>query len=1248
MRKSRYLIPVLLFLLYAGSVFLGAWFLAPAAVFFLVVFVLIALGLTVLVVYLIVAKLNRPPAPAADSSGQGNEKVVPTRPGTLDDADRASFVALIGEANQRLAKSPKLASRGVKTNVTKLPLYLIGGTEGAGKTSTFLKSGLEVELLAGQVFRDSNIVPTRLANLWFSEDCLFTELSGTLFSGDTGRWSGILGLLQGRSAAGFLKKIFGSKGQVQLRGFILVCDITPFVGVPDTSRLSGLARRMQERMRLVGESFGTNFPVYVVFTKSDSIPYFAEYFAHLLESEDQQILGCTLPAVIPGTRSGTDVYAEAETARLSEAFNQLYYSLADKRLAMLPRETNAASKAGTYEFPREMKRIRDTIVQLLADVFRPNPLQAGPILRGYYFTGTRQVTVSALGPAVGDPVARSSASEATSLFNLAEYQKKMGLVQEAPTNQAETTVQRWSFIADLFHSVILPDPMTRAVAFASSRHAMYKRILFGAAAGLGLLLCLLWIRSWWDNRDLLEGVETAAQTSYTFRVQPGARAVPSLETLNGLEALRAQLETLLDYDRNGAPWRMRWGLYAGDRVLPSTRTLYFQRFRQIFFDEISGSISGTLAQLPSSPDARNSYNATYDRLKAYRMITQCKCTPDPAFLTRFLSEIWLTGRNIDEPRQALAQKQIAFYADELKIENPYKVEESQDLVAKGQRYLNLIGGVERIYRNIIEAANKSPHSPARLVDLAPDYKKVLISSPGEVQAAFTRSDGWSFVEEQIKNPDNTSLGEQCVIGARNLGAQALQSTQTEGDLRTLYLRDYIRAWRDFANSTTVAPFNGLADASSKLETLASNRSPLLAAVFMIADNTNFPATPKDPAIPAAVMNKIPAGVKKGIDVAKQVMASRPTASPGDVARLFQPARAVISVENRDSWINEPNQQYMAKLGNLQLAMQKLKDGNSSRPDPAATKEADDAVTAGLGQANAIAQKFNREGDDLKWLTDMVNSDVHRDSVDIPLRKLLEAPFKEAQKVIPVPGKFDIQTSGAAAKKFCTDLSKVEGKFPFNPLTDNDATLSEVVGIFAPQSSSLSALQQQVNKFVTKPGKEWVPNTNAETQPNRDFVKFMNSMQKIQDVLFVDGSPQPKMRYALKPLPDQIVESITLTIDGTKFTATRGKAESQQLSWSGQSGQVTATIQASGSRAFGNYSSPWALWHWMYDADMHAPGSKIREWSTTRQSHGQPQDAGTDAQGRKIVMRVEISEPPSGYDAFERGFFSPKCVSKVTE
>ena len=229
--------------MYAVLVWFGAAMVVSGTNYFLVVFVLLTLGLTVLIVYLLISRAQ-PSAQArgvVGGIGQENEKTAAVRPASGDDPEVAALGSLIAEANTRLAKSPKLASRRVKTTVTRLPLFILGGTEGGGKTSVFLKSGLEPELLAGQVFRDTSIVPTRLANLWFAEDSLFAEVSGGLFSGDPGRWCGVLSASSGKIRRRISEAIFGGKGDAQLRGFVLFCDIAPFLGVPDPSRMGGLS-----------------------------------------------------------------------------------------------------------------------------------------------------------------------------------------------------------------------------------------------------------------------------------------------------------------------------------------------------------------------------------------------------------------------------------------------------------------------------------------------------------------------------------------------------------------------------------------------------------------------------------------------------------------------------------------------------------------------------------------------------------------------------------------------------------------------------------------------------------------------------------------------------------------------------------------------------------------------------------------------------------------------------------------------
>src|SRR5208283_3584978 len=92
------------------------------------------------------------------------------------------------------------------------------------------------------------------------------------------------------------------------------------------------------------------------------------------------------------------VYAEQDTARISGAFDTLYLSLADRRIKLLAQEFDAGKLPTTYEFPREFRKLRTLLVQLLVDVCRPSQLRRGPFLRGFYFTGVRPVTLTTAGP----------------------------------------------------------------------------------------------------------------------------------------------------------------------------------------------------------------------------------------------------------------------------------------------------------------------------------------------------------------------------------------------------------------------------------------------------------------------------------------------------------------------------------------------------------------------------------------------------------------------------------------------------------------------------------------------------------------------------------------------------------------------------------------------------------------------------------------------------------------------------------
>ena len=73
------------------------------------------------------------------------------------------------------------------TATGKLPVVLVLGTPGSTKTSSVVRSGLEAELLIGDVFRDDAVVTTRGVNLWFGRNTLFVE-PGRDITDDATRW----------------------------------------------------------------------------------------------------------------------------------------------------------------------------------------------------------------------------------------------------------------------------------------------------------------------------------------------------------------------------------------------------------------------------------------------------------------------------------------------------------------------------------------------------------------------------------------------------------------------------------------------------------------------------------------------------------------------------------------------------------------------------------------------------------------------------------------------------------------------------------------------------------------------------------------------------------------------------------------------------------------------------------------------------------------------------------------------------
>ena len=559
--------------------------------------------------------------------------------------------AYIRDAQTRLAQS----ELGKEAKLVQLPVFFLVGETAAAKTSIFVHSGVEPELLSGQVYQDNVITSTQAVNLWLAQKSIFVEMGGKLM-GDAHRSVTLIKRLTPKW------RFFHKRAQAP-RAAIVCVDCESFLKSNAEDSLTVMARNLRTRAGEISQAFGIRLPVYVLFSKLDRLAFFTDFVGNLTADEVTQVLGVTLP--LRSDREQGGVYAEEESRRLTSAFDGLFYALAGKRLPFLGRENDAAKLPPVYEFPREFRKLRTSVVRFLVELGRPSQLRANPFLRGFYFSGVRPVVVNEASPLARASQAQTQRNPATRFFGkTSEPGIENPLPQPAESGKSRR-VPQWLFLGHLFNDVILRDRAALGASGESIRTVLARRILVGAAAGLFLLWSVGLTVSFFRNRTLESRVSDAVRGIGPSESGGASESLPSLDSLERLDTLRQSVELLSTYERQGPPWSLRWGLYIGHDVYPPTRRLYFSRFRQLLFGSTQLALTEWLKKLPTKPGPNDEYKPTYDTLKGYLITTSHHEKSTRAFLSPLLFDRWAAGRQIDPERAALARRQFDFYSDEL-------------------------------------------------------------------------------------------------------------------------------------------------------------------------------------------------------------------------------------------------------------------------------------------------------------------------------------------------------------------------------------------------------------------------------------------------------------------------------------------------------------------------------------------------------------------------------------------------------
>jgi type VI secretion system protein ImpL len=718
-----------------------------------------------------------------------------------------------GELDDNFSEATKrLQANGIR-QLASLPAVFFLGDGDAAKTSVILKSDI-AQLLAGQAQQDVNIIPTRAVNFWVAKNTIFVDPAGGLLTDAASRKK-----LFKKFSSVALKSVVGS-GRLPSRSVVFTVSCEAFLQKGSADGMAAKAREFQSVLAELAQEIGSSFPVYVLFTKADKIQYFRDFVENLSEQEVSDVFGVTLPM-----EAQLGVYAEQQNRRVADGFQQLYYWLSNQRAPYLAREHKPAALPNIYEFPREFNKLREIVTTFLVDLCRPSQLGISPFLRGFYFTGIRQLTVNDVATASAQVPIDDSGSDsgATRMFTF----KDRGVPLAAESRDfGSRKVPQWVFLPHLLPAVVLADGATGGRGDDNVKLNVARRALLGSVIAAALLMSVWWVISFSNNRALVNGALEAAKG-----VPAGiGGTIPPLDSLQRLTKVKDTLATLESFGERGRPLSYGAFLYSADDARDSVRKTYYGLFRRLLL----APTQSRLVQVCSNPSDAQSQEYLYNALKAYLVTTERHDQSKPEFLAPALLVHWKKDQAMESLREQLALQNFDFYARELLKENEYLPGTKADgtAIVRCREYLNKFGQTSTIYQAMLTDARAVGKPIIFNVDYPGTAATVLNSY--KVEAPFTKS-GFGDFENLLKHPGKYFHGEDWVLGPTS--ETGLDEKKLVPELRARYRSDFIKTWQEYLQATKVRPYEGLHDAVKKLDPLSSARSPLLLALCVAGENT---------------------------------------------------------------------------------------------------------------------------------------------------------------------------------------------------------------------------------------------------------------------------------------------------------------------------------------------------------------------------------------------------------------------------
>ncbi len=680
----------------------------------------------------------------------------------------------------------------------QLPWYIIIGPPGSGKTTALINSSLEFPL-AEQFGKGAlqGVGGTRNCDWWFTNDAVLIDTAGRYTTQDSHK------VVDSNAWEAFLSLLKRNRRRRPINGAIVSISVQDLLVMTEQERVQQ-AKIIRTRIDELMQQLEIRFPIYLMFTKSDLIAGFSEYFEDLSREDREQVWGVSLANAPDSSQSPDFENFEYEMDLL---IKRLY----DRELARVHQERDIKRRGLIQGFPLQVENIRNIISEFVHQTFVKNRFEKQPYLRGVYFTSGTQD---------GTPIDRMMSSVASNFG----FQREQTHYQHGQGKSF--------FLGNLFRDVIFPESELVGsnrkfeLFIKWSRRTAYFSLIIIA---LGLLVS--WFSSISKHDDYM--LEVSEYVTEYERSQ-GAVKDWNKDLRAVIPSLNALAKASIVYDQEQHPWLSGMGMYDG-QVDRSADRAYQAQLKRLLLPRLISYLEKKIAMGYQGGDL-------YHNFRTYLMFQKTDHMDVPLVVEWFKND-WIESMSGEATNRQALEKHLQAL---LKLNpKPYKL--NPQLVEQTRQVLLRVPVHQRIYSRIrnqaeyrqkVDLLNLFGESVRETYKVSDDDSSRL-----QIPFMFTK-EGYDSIDLSTNSPVISDLvRDRWVLSDDESGKVDFIKDDLEEisqKVKQLYLSEFTQQWIKVLDSLDIIEFKSLDMAMEVLSRFIDPvYSPLMAVLQVTAENTQL-------------------------------------------------------------------------------------------------------------------------------------------------------------------------------------------------------------------------------------------------------------------------------------------------------------------------------------------------------------------------------------------------------------------------